>query len=207
MLRAIDRAAMQTFSRRTVEGLTRHSLFGLMLPAFQTFLATNVRKEIDKDQRVIDTAAAALRAGRAPAAADAEQLLHDARAIDQAFVRDAAPFPISLDIRYPDIEPTRRQRIERLLTLSYRLLDHWQATPRLRQAVAQAYPREQFHAALREILHLYALETRLLNRSVRLPALIGMARDRLAETIYSEMKAVADLLANELTEMAYRRGR
>jgi hypothetical protein len=195
---------MQTFSRRTVERLARHTLFGLAMPAFQSFLDINVRKEIEKDRRVIATAAEALRAGRAPNPVDAEQLLRDARVIDQAFLRQAAPFPLAIDIRYPDIEPTRRQRIERLLAMSYRLLAHWQSTPRFRQAVAQAYTRGQFQTALGEILHLYALETKSLNRSVRLPTFASLARDKLADTIHSEMETVAGQLASELTDKTYR---
>ena len=205
VLCAMDRAMMQAYSRRTVERLARHTLFGLALPAFQSFLDINVRKEIDKDRRVIAAAAAALQAGRAPDAADAEQLLHESRTIDQAFLQKAAPFPLAIDIRYQDIEPTRRQRIERLLAMSYRLLAHWQPTSRFRHAVAAAYTREQFRAALGEILHWYALETKSLNRSVRLPTFASLARDKLADTIYSEMEAVAGQLANELTGMAYRR--
>ena len=196
---------MQAFSRRTVERLARHTLFGLALPAFQSFLDINVRKEIDKDRRVIAAAADVLRAGRAPDTSDTERLLHEAREIDQAFLQQATPFPLAIDIRYPDIEPTRRQRIERLLAMSYRLFAHWQSTPHFRQAVAQTYTREQFHTALDEILHLYALETKSLNRSVRLPTFASMARDKLADMIYSEMEMVAGQLANELTEMAYRR--
>ncbi len=195
---------MQAFSRRTVERLTRHTLFGLALPAFQSFLDINVRKEIDKDRRVIVAAAEALRAGRAPDISDTEQLLHEARGIDQAFLQQAAPFPLAIDIRYPDIEPTRRQRIECLLAMSYRLLAHWQSTPRFRQAVAQAYARKQFHTALGKILHLYALETKALNRSVRLPTFASLARDKLAETIYLEMEVIAGQLASELTDKAYR---
>jgi hypothetical protein len=203
----MDRTMMQAFSRRTVERLARHTLFGLALPAFQSFLDINVRKEIDKDRRVIVAATEAVRAGRTPSLVDAEQLLHEVREIDQAFLQQAAPFPLAIDIRYPDIEPTRRQRIERLLAMSYRLLAHWQSTPRFRQAVAQAYTREQFHTALGEILHLYALETKSLNRSVRLPTFASLARDKLAETIYLEMEAIASQLADELTDKAYRRHR
>lgn len=205
VLCAMDRQIMLAFSHRTADRLSCHTLFGLLLPAFQSFLDINVRKEVDKDQCVIVAAGEAFRSGRAPNPADAGQLLHEARLIDQAFLQQTAPFPLAIDIRYPDIEPTRRQRIERLLAMSHRLLAHWQSTPHFRHAVAQAYPREQFRVALGEILHLYAQETKLLSRSVHLPALIGLARDRLTDAIFTEMEAVARQLANEFTEMAYRR--
>jgi len=205
VLRATERAVMQEFSRRTVEHLSRHPLFALLLPAFRPFLAANVRKEIDKDLHVISAAAIVAREGHEPASADVTRLLHEARVIDQAFVHEISRLPINLTISYPDVEPTRRRRIECLLALSHRLLVHWHSTPRLRRAIALAYSREQFHAAVDEILHLYALETRQLNRSLHLPALVGLARDQLAETVYSEMETVARGLAGELTDKAFRR--
>ena len=97
---AMDRHMMQAFSQRTAEGLTRHSLFGLLLPAFQSFLDINVRKEVEKDRRVLATAAAALKAGKTP---DAQRLLAEARDIDQAFLRQATIFPIAINIHYGDI--------------------------------------------------------------------------------------------------------
>ena len=199
----MDRQMMQAFSQRTAAGLARHSLFGLLLPAFQSFLDINVRKEIEKDRRVIATAA--LKTGRTPDATDTQRLLLEARDIDQAFLRQAAIFPVAINIHYSDIEPTRLKRIERLLDLSYRLLAPWQNTPRFRVAAAKAYTREQFETALREILHLYALETKMLSNSVRIPQLFTLARDKLTGTIYSVMETTADELASELTRKVYRR--
>jgi len=202
---AMDRHMLQAFSQRTAAGLARHRLFGLLLPAFQSFLDINVRKEIEKDRRVLATAAAALKTGNPPGAADAQRLLQEARDIDQAFLRQAAIFPVNINIHYSDIEPTRLKRIERLLDFSYRLLESWQHTPRFRTATAQAYTREQFEIALREILHLYALETKMLSHSVRIPQLLTLARDKLTGTIYSEMETIAVELASALTRKVYRR--
>ena len=148
MLCAMDRQMMQAFSQRTAAGLARHSLFGLLLPAFQSFLDINVRKEIEKDRRVIIAAAAALDAGKTPDATDTQRLLAEARDIDQAFLHQVAIFPVAIHIHYNDIEPARHQRIERLLDLSFRLLASWQHTPRFRLAATNAYTREQFRAAL-----------------------------------------------------------
>jgi hypothetical protein len=205
VLCAMDRHMMQTFSQRTAASLARHSLFGLLLPAFQSFLDINVRKEVEKDRRVLATAATALKAGGTPNAADTQRLLVEARDIDQAFLRQAAIFPVAINIHYSDIEPTRLKRIERLLDLSTRLLSAWQTTPRFRVAAATAYTREQFEIALREILHLYALETKMLSHSVRIPTLFTLARDKLTSTIYSEMESNAVELARELTSKVYRR--
>lgn len=199
----MDRAMMEAFSRRTAEALARHTLFGLLLPAFQSFLNINVRKEIEKDRRVIAAAATALRADRAPDAADVTRLLTEARDVDQAFLREATPFPLNLRIRYEDVEPARRQRIERLLELSHRLLASWQSTKKFRSAAAAVFTRTQFRAAQRDILRLYALETRMLGNSVSLPRLFTPARAQLAATIYSVMETVAEELAGECTGRSY----
>lgn len=205
VLCAMDRHMMQAFSQRTAADLARHSLFGLLLPAFQSFLDINVRKEVEKDRRVLAAAATALKAGSALSATDAQRLLVEAREIDQTFLRQAAIFPIAINIHYGDIEPTRLKRIERLLDMSTRLLASWQHTQRFRAAAAQAYTREQFEIALREILHLYALETKMLSHSVRIPTLFTLARDKLTGTIYSVMESIAAELASELTRKVYRR--
>ena len=85
------------------------------------------------------------------------------------------------------------------------MLAPWQSTPRFRIAAATAYTREQFETALREILHLYALETKMLSNSVRIPQLFTLVRDKLTGTIYSVMETIADELASELTRKVYRR--
>ena len=200
----MDRRMMQAFSQRTAAGLARHHLLGLLLPAFQSFLDINVRKEIEKDRRVIATAAAALEAGKTPDAIDTQRLLAEARDIDQAFLHQVAIFPVAIHIHYNDIEPARQQRIERLLDLSFRLLASWQHTPRFRLAATKAYTREQFRTALYEILHGYALETRMLSHSVHIPRLFTPARDKLTETIYSVMETTAGELARELAEAVAR---
>jgi hypothetical protein len=203
VLCAMDRAMMEAFSRRTAEALARHTLFGLLLPAFQSFLDINVRKEIEKDRRVIAAAAAALHAGRAPDATDAARLLTEARDIDRTFLRQATPFPLTLRIHYDDIEPARRRRIERLLDLGHRLLASWQGTRKFRAAAAAIFTRAQFLAAQREILRLYALETRMLGNSVSVPRLFAPARAQLADTIYSVMETAAEGLAGECTGRIY----
>jgi hypothetical protein len=205
ILCAMNRWMMLEFSRRTIEGLRAHTLFRLMLPPFRTFLEINVRKEVDKDRRVITRAAQALETGREPGEADIDQLLQEAREIDGVFLREALPFPITIGIPYNDIEPIRRERIERLLHASYRLLGQWEKTPQFRDAVSVLYDREQFNALLHEILLLYCQETRRLSYSFRMPMVLALARDSLMQLIYSTMEKVATQLTKDLTLMVYRR--
>jgi hypothetical protein len=198
-------AMMQEFSTRTAAGLGDYTLFRLLLPAFRTFLDINVRKEIEKDRLVILRAATAQRAGSTPQEADIQQLLQQAREIDQKFLQQAAVFPVSIHIEYRDIEQFRRRRIERLLELAGRLLMQWGVTPRFRAAVASLYTPDEFRALLREILELYSTETKMLSHSVHIPRIFSHARDSLSETVHTVMVSVAKGLADELTHKVYRR--
>ena len=205
VLCAMSGAMMQEFSTRTAAGLADYTLFRLLLPAFRAFLDINVRKEIEKDRLVILHAAAAQRAGSAPQEADIQQLLQQAREIDQQFLQQAAVFPVSIHIEYRDIEEFRRRRIERLLELAGRLLAQWQVTPRFRAVVASLYDPDAFRALLREILELYSAETKMLSHSVHIPQIFNFARDSLSETVHTVMISVANGLADELTHKVYRR--
>jgi hypothetical protein len=205
VLCAMSGAMMQEFSTRTAARLEDHTLFRLMLPVFRAFLDINVRKEIEKDRLVIMRAATAQRAGSAPQEADIQQLLQQAREIDQKFLQQAVAFPVSIHIEYRDIEEFRRRRIERLLELAGRLLAQWEVTLRFRAAVAGLYAPDEFRVLLREILELYSAETKMLSRSVHIPQIFNFARDSLSETVHTVMVSVAKGLAGELTHKVYRR--
>ena len=196
---------MQTFSGRVVEDLKDHTLFKLLLPTFQSFIVLDLQKEVEKNRLVISSVAAAHRAGRSPNDADTRLFLKQAREIDRAFLREAAVFPAAIDIRYCDIEPIRRGRIERLIAAVYQLFVQWDVTPRFRVAVAALYDRDQFGNLLREILGLYSLETKLLSASVDMPRVFTGARDLLADTVYTVMERVAAQLADELADRVYRK--
>jgi hypothetical protein len=203
----MDGRMMQEFSARTVRQLESHTLFGLLLPVFRSFLEINVRKEIEKDRLAILRAAAAQRAGGAPAPADVEALLQQAREVDQRFLREVAVFPVNIRIEYRDLDPFRRRRIQMLLEAAHALFTRWETVSRFRAAVAAQYTRAEFEALLREIMQLYGAETRALSRSVRIPSLFNIARDSISDTVYSVMTGVAADLAGELSRRVYRRAR
>lgn len=205
VLCTMNRVMMESFSQRTVEGLKEHTLFRLALPPFQSFLDINVEKEVDKDRRVIVQAAKLYQSGTTPDPNHVDSLLHEAREIDKTFVRKAAVFPINIQIQYQDIEHYRKQRIELLLQSSYRILGQWQDMLSFRAAVNELYSEAQFRELLHGLLRLYAMETRMLSRSIRIPRLLGMARDSVMQTITKIMQQEAESLANLLTHTVYRR--
>lgn len=200
----VSRFMMQTFGARVVEDLKDYKLFKLLLPAFRSFIVLDIQKEVEKNRLVISNAAAAHRVGRSPDDVDTRRLLEQAREIDCRFLREVAVFPIAINIRYREIEPIRRERIERLIAAVYRLFVQWDLTSRFRPAIAALYDRNQFADLLRGILGLYALETKLLSASVDMPWVFTGARDSLADTVYAVMERVADQLAGELTDYVFR---
>ena len=114
-------------------------------------------------------------------------------------------FPIDIQIQYQDIEHYRHQRIELLLQTGYRILAQWQNARSFRAAVNELYSETQFRDLLYEILRLYAMETRMLSRSVRIPHLLNMARDLVTQTITEVMEQEAQALASSLAHTVYRR--
>lgn len=205
VLCAMNRVMMEAFSQRTVEGLKGHTLFRLALPPFRSFLNINVGKEVEKDRRVIAQAAKLHQSGTEPDPGHVAALLQESREIDQTFVRNATVYPIDIHIQYQDIEHYRQQRIELLLQESYRILIQWQDVSSFRAAVNELYNEAQFRYLLHEILRLYAMETRMLSHSVRIPRLLTLARYAVTQTITNVMEQEAEVLAKSLAHTVYQR--
>jgi hypothetical protein len=196
---------LQAFSQRTVEGLKSHTLFRLALPPFQSFLDINLSKEVEKDRTVITRAFELHQSAIQPGPDHVAALLQEARKIDQTFLRNATVVPIDIQIQYQDIEQYRQQRIELLLQTSYRIFNQWQDVNSFRKAIYGLYNEKQFQDLLHNLLRLYARETRMLSRSVRLPSLLSLARDSVTQTITDVMQQVAEVLARSLARSVYRR--
>jgi hypothetical protein len=201
----MNRFMLQAFSQRTVEGLKNHTLFRLALPPFQSFLDINLGKEVEKDRAVIARAFELQQSATQPGPDHVSALLKEARKIDQTFLRKATVFPIDIQIQYQDIEPYRQQRIELLLQTSYRIFKRWQDVDSFRKAIYGLYNEKQFQELLHNLLGLYARETRMLSRSVHLPSLLSLARDRVTQTISDVMQQTAEVLARSLARTVYRR--
>lgn len=202
---AMDRYMLEEFSRRTLQGLRKHTLFRLMLGPLRDFLEGSVNKEIEKDRQVILHAASLVQADKFPTGQDTQYLLNLARNIDHAFLQQMVLLPIELDIQYREIEPIRQQRIQCLLNESHQLLRQWQMTTSLRNALAMLYDTPQFTKLLYDILHLYSLETKMLSHAVRLPGLITIVRESMTQSVYIVMESVARILAVELAARLFRR--
>jgi len=161
------------------------------MPArLEQVLALNLAKEVRKDTIVI-------RAAAAPADAGLDVLVERTKSIDRDFLRRVARFPVEIVIRYEEIEPVRRRRIERLLAAAQRVLAAWAPGQGAREALCTAFPGAQLEALLHELLSLYGEETLALSRSVRVPTLLRPLRDAAARRLVGIMDSVSARLAKE----------
>ncbi len=207
ILAVMDRRILEAFSRRTVDALRATLPVRLALPHVERFLELNVAKEAQKDALVIRCSAQALAAGSPPGREMVGRLLDETKKIDRTFLDRIGTFPVGVMIRYEDVAPVRTQRIERLLSTAYRVLDAWQSASGIRAALRACYPQPELERDLNEMLKLYALETNALSRSVRLPALLTPLREQLARGLHRIMDAAAMQLARDLARVVYQRGR
>jgi len=207
ILAVLDRRILEAFSRRTVDALRATLPVRLALPHVERILALNVAKEAQKDALVIHCSAQALAAGSPPGREMVGRLLDETKNIDRNFLDRIGTFPVGVMIRYEEVAPVRVQRIERLLSAAYRVLNAWRAARGIRAALRESYPQPELERDLHEMLKLYALETNALSRSVRLPALLTPLREQLARGLYGVMNTAAMQLARDLTRVVYRRGR
>ncbi len=193
-LARLNRRLLERFSARSVGALRAALPLRVALPYLEPFLARNLEKEARKDALVIACARAAVAAGRTPDAAEARALLARARDIDREFFANVARMPLRFDIPYGRIEPLRLKRIELGLALSCRILRAWSAPRRLREEL----PRAELAREVGAILSLYCEETAALSRGVRLPALLGPVRERLAGALLRLMRETARGLAQDI---------
>lgn len=202
---ALDRKILDAYSRRTTNALRAALPLRIALPHIEPVLARNVAKEMQKDSLVIRRAGEALSAGLPPNGEALRRLLEATKEIDRAFLTQVGSLPLRIVIPYEEIMPIRMARIERLSGAAYRVLDAWQRQSGIRAAMQASYPRAELERLLLDLLQLYALETRILSRSVRLPMLLAPVRERIAQSLQGIMNDTAKRLAAELTSVVYRR--
>ena len=194
---------MKEFSTRTIEGLRRHKIFKLILPAFTSFLEINVNKEVEKDKQIILCAFELKTQGRPPTDEDTAGLLQKSREIDRKFLQDISTLAASIDIRYEVIEQYRSRRIRKILEEVYRVLIAWDSIRGFRTVIISLYTHDQLVQFLREIFTLYINETRTLSESVKIPRKLLIVRNTLFQRVGTIMEQVADDLATELAGVVF----
>ena len=205
VLAGLNRRILEAYSRRTTDRLRAALPLRVALPPLEPLLARNIAKETQKDALVIRRAGATLAGGGQPDRDAMSGLLDATKDIDRAFLEQVGTLPIRIVIPYHEIAPIRMQRIECLFAAACRILGAWGTERGLRAAVQESYPRAELERLLGDLLRLYAVETRVLSRSVQLPALLVPVRERIAQSLYEIMSDVARRLAGELTVAVFRK--
>jgi hypothetical protein len=204
-LAVLNRRILEAYSQRTIDTLRAALPLRIALPHLEPVLARNVAKETQKDALVIRRAGATLAAGRQPDREAMSGLLEATQDIDRAFLAQVGMLPIRIVIPYHEVAPIRMQRIERLFAAACRIIGAWGIERGLRAAVQESYPRAELERLLGDLMRLYALETRVLSRSVQLPALLVPLRERIAQSLHEIMNDIARRLAGELSVAVFRK--
>ena len=191
------------YSRRTLDSLRTSLRLRLVLPHLEPVLALNVAKEARKDALVIRCAGEALAAGSPPGPDAVRRLFEATKLIDREFLERANALPLRVVIRYDDIAQVRLQRIECLLEAAYHILAAWFANRGLRTALRLSYPQPALETVLHRMLRLYAVETRVLSRSVLLPGFLAPLRERATARVFDVMCDVALRLAAEVARAVH----
>lgn len=190
----LNRRVLERFSARTVAALREALPMRLALPHLEPFLARNLEKEIRKDAMVVACARDALAAGVPPAPEASRALLAAARQVDREFFASVERFPVRFDVPYARIEPLRQRRIELGLALAGSLLGAWGNGRRVRDVM----PRAELARKVGDILALYCEESAALSAGVRLPALLGPLREKLAGMLLQLMRDAAARTARDI---------
>jgi hypothetical protein len=204
-LAVLNRKILEAYSRRTIDNLRAVLPLRVALPHLEPVLARNVAKETQKDALVIRRAGATLAAGRQPDREALSGLLEATQDVDRAFLAQVGMLPIRIVVPYHEIAPIRMQRIERLFGAACRILGAWRMKRGLRAAIQESYPRAELERLLGDLLRLYAVETRVLSRSVQLPMLLVPLRERIAQSLYEIMSDVARRMAGEVALAVFRK--
>lgn len=203
-LTAWNKKLLETYSLRTVASLRTVLPLRMALPRIESFLSENVAKEAEKDALVIRRVGEMLTCGMVPDDWTSRQLLIGSKEIDRAFLSRVSRFPVGIVIRYQEIEPVRLRRIKRLQGAAHRILDTWHPAGGGRKAICASLPRAELEQLVCDLMRLYATETQVLSRSLRLPALLVPLRESLAQSLYRIMNDVAVGLAKEVASIVYR---
>jgi hypothetical protein len=198
-----DKNMMESFSRQSLSRAGKHSLLLAGLPLFSAYLDANVKKEVDKDRLIIETAAREHAAGRPACDLDLEDVFEKTKQVDKAFLNTLSIPAISFRLRYSDFADIRIHRIWLISKTVYAILDNWPEEASFAHAARKAYTGMKFKERLAEILHLYNEETRILSNSLRLIGPLNKVVGTYAEVIYEAMEEITDDITDVFTKKIF----
>jgi hypothetical protein len=198
-----DRRMMLDFSRLCLSRLGNHLAFTLLLSIFEDYLDANVHKEIEKDRLIIRRSADAFDNGGDRAAVNVDELFEMTKRVDEEFLRGISGSLFSLRINYSDIAEIRRKRILSIIGMVFDLLLNWDEGLPFSEVVKLTFGEEQYGRILREILHLYNLETKLLSSHVFCHGPASKLQGLFAEKLFDIMESAAGEIAGSLARLSF----
>lgn len=198
-----DREMMLEFSGLCVKRLNAHLPLRLFLSLFQHFLDANVLKEIEKDRLIIEHAAAGFEKGQASADMDVEGVFELTKEVDRDFLTKLATPVLSMEVRYEDFAEIRKKRIASLGGMVFDLSCNWHTSLFFSDIVKNTFAEDSYTELLREVLHLYNVETRLLSNSITFHGPAGRVKELFADKLFHTMEKTAGDIAVSYTRKIY----
>lgn len=198
-----DREMMLEFSSLCVSRLNNFLPLKLFLSPFQHFLDANVIKEIEKDRLIIKYAEAHFERGRSRDDLSVNDIFEMTIKIDAEFVNKLSTPFFSIAIRYDDFAEIRKKRIAALVNMVFNLLRNWQDGLPFHNIVKTTFEEESYREVLREVLHLYNVETRMLSNSFTFHGPAGKVKDQFAERLFTTMEKTAIEIVLAYTRRVY----
>lgn len=199
-----NKALMNEFSGRCIHRLENLLIFKLSLPFFRSLLDANVQKEIEKDRLIIEEAASAFQRGDRVENVDLEAIFEKTKDIDKNFIKKVSLLPLSIHIKYDTIENIRKERLKCIVRVIFDLLNRWEDSIPFADIVKKTYTEANFKEIIKEILHLYILETRMISNTMQFFPPINMIKEVFTENILSIMEQEKEALANDLAKKLFR---
>jgi hypothetical protein len=198
-----DREMMLEFSRLCVSRLNDYLPLKLFLSPFRHFLDANVIKEIEKDRLIIEHAAAHFGTAGNRDDLDINDIFEKTIKVDEEFVNKLSNPLFSVVIRYDDFAEIRKKRIAALVNMVFDLLRNWQDGFPFHNIVKTTFAEESYRKVLREVLHLYNVETRMLSNSFTFHGPAGRIKDLFAERLFTTMEKTSGEIALKYTRRIY----
>lgn len=204
LLSAQDRLLLQEFSARCIDRLNDHFMLAFFLKVFCRFLEDNIRKEIEKDRLIIESVVRDFKAGKGEGEVDMGEIFEKTKDVDNDFLKKIAILPLTLEVRYDDIEDIRKERIALLVHFVFTVFRNWDDPIPFCDVVRTTFTEERFQEIITRILHLYTLETRMLSKSVKCFPVFATARNSFFDTLFKIMEKTGQDVAVEYTGSIFR---
>jgi hypothetical protein len=123
--------------------------------------------------------------------------------VDDEFVSKLSNPLFSVVIRYDDFAEIRKKRIAAFVNMVFDLLRNWQDGFPFPNIVKTTFEEEGYRKVLKEVLHLYNVETRMLSNSFTFHGPAGKVKDLFAEKLFTTMEKTAGEIALKYSSRVY----